>query len=250
MKKNRFVVITVAIFSGILLNSHPVFAEAQTYDSNAVINFVPNQDVTPPVDPSNPDPENPVTPIDPTNPNGPNPGTAGPLSIDYASSLHFGENKISTKNEVYNAKAQAFTGGSEGPNYVQVTDNRGTETGWSLQVKQNGQFVSTSGYELTGAKITFKQAQINTISTSPKPSQLKDTFSLTPDGTGAAEQVVSAGNGEGAGTYVYAFGTDETKSESISLEVPGSTTKLAEAYKTSFTWTLTDVPANDNTGQL
>ena len=102
--------------------------EAQTYDSNAVVNFVPNQDVTPPVDPINPDPENPVTPIDPTNPNGPNPGTAGPLSIDYASSLHFGENKISTKNEVYYAKAQAFTGGSEGPNYVQVTDNRGTET--------------------------------------------------------------------------------------------------------------------------
>ncbi|XYQ01934.1 WxL domain-containing protein [Bacillus safensis] len=250
MKKNRFVVITVAIFSGILLNSHPVFLEAQTYDSNAVVNFVPNQDVTPPVDPSNPDPENPVTPIDPTNPNGPNPGTAGPLSIDYASSLHFGENKISTKNEVYYAKAQAFTGGSEGPNYVQVTDNRGTETGWSLQVKQNGQFVSTSGHELSGAKITFTQAQINTISTSPKPSQLKDTFSLTPDGTGATEQVVSAVNGEGAGTYVYAFGTDETKSESISLEVPGSTTKLSEAYKTSFTWTLTDVPANDNTGQL
>ena len=79
---------------------------------------------------------------------------------------------------------------------------------------------------------------------------MKDTFSLTPDGTGATEQVVSAVNGEGAGTYVYAFGTDETKSESISLEVPGSTTKLSEAYKTSFTWTLTDVPANDNTGQL
>jgi hypothetical protein len=24
----------------------------------------------------------------------------------------------------------------EGPNYVQVTDNRGTEAGWSLKVKQ------------------------------------------------------------------------------------------------------------------
>ena len=44
----------------------------------------------------------------------------------------------------------------EGPNYVQVTDNRGTEAGWSLKVKQEGQFKSTSGKELTGAAITFK----------------------------------------------------------------------------------------------
>ncbi|MDM5319191.1 WxL domain-containing protein [Bacillus altitudinis] len=249
MKKSGFAVITAAILSGILLHSHPVFAATQSIDSHAVVNFVPNEDVTPPVDPNDPNPANPVTPIDPTNPNGPTPGTAGPLSIDYASSLHFGENKISTKNEVYYAKAQTFTGGSEGPNYVQVTDNRGTETGWSLQVKQNGQFVSTSGHELTGAKITFKQAQINTISTSPKPAQLKDSFSLIPDGTGSAEQVVSAGNGEGAGTYIYAFGTGKA-SESISLEVPGSTPKLAEVYKTSFTWTLTDVPANENTGRF
>ena len=45
----------------------------------------------------------------------------------------------------------------EGPNYVQVTDNRGTEAGWSLKVKQEGQFKSTSGKELTGALSRLKR---------------------------------------------------------------------------------------------
>ena len=42
-------------------------------------------------------------------------------------------------------------------NYVQVTDNRGTEAGWSLKVKQEGQFKSTSGKELTGQLSRLKR---------------------------------------------------------------------------------------------
>ncbi|MEN2298315.1 WxL domain-containing protein, partial [Enterococcus faecalis] len=36
----------------------------------------------------------------------------------------------------------------------------------------------------------------------------------------------------------------DTAKTSISLEVPGSTTKYAKKYTTTFTWTLTDTPAN------
>ncbi|MCQ6336228.1 MULTISPECIES: WxL domain-containing protein [Bacillus cereus group] len=58
------------------------------YESNGVVEFIPNSEITDPVDPNNPDPAKPVNPVDPTNPDGkPNPGTNGPLSIDYASSL-------------------------------------------------------------------------------------------------------------------------------------------------------------------
>ncbi|MEB5953235.1 WxL domain-containing protein, partial [Enterococcus innesii] len=71
--------------------------------SNGAITFEADPNPTNPVDPT--DPEKPVDPVDPTDPDGPNPGTNGPLSIDYASSLDFGVNKISNKNEVYYARA-------------------------------------------------------------------------------------------------------------------------------------------------
>ena len=59
---------------------------------------MPNTETTDPVDPL--DPEQPVTPVDPTNPDGkPNPGTNGPLSIDFASSLVFGEQKSRLKRK-------------------------------------------------------------------------------------------------------------------------------------------------------
>lgn len=218
-------------------------ANGGKYETNTIIEFEGATDiVTPPVDPTNPGNPDPVDPVDPTDPNGPKPGTPGPLSIDYASSLDFGKQKITSTKQVYKAKAQKFGGRGDGPNYVQVSDTRGTEAGWSLQVKQDGQFKSTTGKVLTGAEITFKNAQVNTASASPKPSISKNTFSLKPEGNGVAENIMTAKAGEGSGTYVLAFGDDNTGANSIELEVPGATTKYAEKYSTTLTWTLTDVP--------
>ncbi len=68
------------------------FAEdGGSYTSNGIVEFTPSEEPTNLVDPT--DPTNPVDPIDPTDPEGPNPGTNGPLSIDYASSLDFGVQK-------------------------------------------------------------------------------------------------------------------------------------------------------------
>ncbi|RAN86468.1 cell surface protein [Bacillus sp. SRB_28] len=237
--------ITAGMATGLILTGgvSALAADGGEYKSNAIIEFEPSTDPTKPVDPT--DPGTPVGPVDPTNPEGPNPGTNGPLSIDYASSLDFGKQKITSTDQVYKAAAQKFTDRGDGPNYVQVTDNRGTETGWSLQVKQDGQFKSDSGKELTGAEITFNNGVVNTVSASPKPSVVQSSFSLTPEGNGVAENIMSAKAGEGAGTYVLAFGDDATAAESIELSVPGKTTKYAEKYSTSLTWTLTDVPGQE-----
>ncbi len=105
--------------------------------------------------------------------------------------------------------------------------------------------MSESNRELVGAMISFTNGQLDTISTSATPSFTKPSFDLTVAGTGVAENIVSAKDGEGAGTFVYRFGTDATKANSVSLSVPGTTTKLAETYATTLTWTLTDVPANE-----
>lgn len=231
--------------------------ESKSYNSNAMIQFEASTETTPPTDPINPgeiDPETgkPVEPgpEDPTTPdNKPEQGTPGPLSIDYASSLDFGTQKITSTNQFYKAAPQKFKNRTkpEGPNYVQVTDGRGSDAGWSLQVKQNGQFKSTTDKVLTGAEIRFTNGSVASASASPFPSNFKDIFALTinKDGEGVADTIMSAKTGEGSGTYLLVFGDDDSAGDSIELFVPGSTTKYADKYATSITWTLTDVPGID-----
>ena len=80
----------------------------RTYQSGGIVEFDPDEDPTRrTVDPVDPDPNNPVNPWDPTTPDHkPNPGTDGPLSIDFASSIDFGKNKITNKDETYYANPQ------------------------------------------------------------------------------------------------------------------------------------------------
>lgn len=225
-----------------------------TRDTKAQVKFVEDETPTPPTDPGNPDPEKPVIPIDPTDPEKPvEPGTNGPLSLDYASILDFGEQSISVKNEVYYAKPQLLKNDDGStrpvPNYAQLTDKRGGEKGWSLSVKQNGQFKTAvkgeiAAKELVGAEITFKNGHATTISSSTAPSAVKETFTLKNDGTGVADNIMTAAKGQGFGTWVYSAGTASNMAESIQLSVPGASVKDADTYTTSLTWTLTDAPVN------
>src|SRR6476469_76671 len=93
MKKMKVLTITALAFALITTGNTAFANTSSTYDTNAKIKFVPNEDVTPPVDPEDP---------------GPNPGTPGPLSIDYASSFEFGEHKITSATETYYAAPQTF----------------------------------------------------------------------------------------------------------------------------------------------
>lgn len=246
MKSVKFALLGIVLSSSVVLGGTSFAAEVGKRDTGAQIIFEENTDPVTPVDPL--DPVTPVDPVDPIDPEKPvDPGTNGPLSLDYASSLNFGKQKISSVDQTYFAQPQTvkYADGSEGvvPLYAQVTDNRGTLKGWSLSVKQNSQF-KAGDKELTGAKIEFLNGQVNTISESPVPSVVKATFDLTSNGTGAATNVMAAAADEGAGTFVYRFGDDKTKAESVKLTVPGKTTKLKDvAYKTTLTWTLNDVPA-------
>lgn len=245
---------TLAIVSllGISLAA-PILAQAADgadYESKGQITFIPNTDPTNPVSPTDPDPDKPIRPVDPTDPENPdaiNPGTQGPLSIDFASTLYFGEQKISSRTEVYHAESQKYVDADgesqEGPNFVQVTDNRGTESGWTLKVRQDGQFKTDAGQVLEAAEIRFINGEIVTPSDSPEPTVLKEEITLDPEG--AESLVMSAQAGEGAGTYLTRWGKDmEEAVKSIELEVPGSTTKYATQYTTTFTWLLTDTPTN------
>ncbi|MGX7031221.1 WxL domain-containing protein [Vagococcus zengguangii] len=249
MKKNLTLTLAATLLGATAL---PMIQLAETtpdggeYVSNGVIEFTPNTDPTDPVDPT--DPTDPVDPVDPTDPEGPTEGTNGPLSIDYASSFYFGENKITSKDQTYYALPQTYHKTDKdgkvtehvGPNYVQVTDNRGTETGWSLQVTQDDQFKTAKDQYLTGAILTLENGVVVSKSESKFPTGYE---TITLKGTGEAEDVMTATDGAGAGTYLLTWGTDaDSGAKSVSLFVPGSTTKYAATYHTKLTWSLTDVP--------
>lgn len=244
-------------------------AETQSLNSNAVVNFIENTVPTNPVDPENPDPGKPVDPTDPTDPEGPNPGTQGPLSIDFASSLQFGTSKITTTDEVYSAYAQevdidgtaAFR-----PQYVQVTDNRGTDAGWNLTVNQEKQLTSAAGKELEGAVITLGDANVKTVvgSTIKAPSTAPKSVELVP---GQDVPVMSAAQGEGAGLWVDHFGNSAStivdgtdlkpgeegndptefavkRNTAVTLAIPGKANKSAAEYRSVLKWTLSEVADN------
>lgn len=239
------------ILTGVILSGGTTFAaEEKTRDTDAYIKFKDSDgEIVDPVDPT--DPEIPVTPINPVDPTKPiKPGTKGPLSLDYASELFFNEVPMSSKDKDYFAETITVSN-IEGtakkrqvPLYAQITDDRGTAKGWTLSVKQNGQFKTKSGDQLTGAEIKFLNGQIGTISESTMPGFVKKNETiLNSDTAEASTKVMGAVDGEGSGTYVYRFGKDEAEgAKSVKLSVPGKTVKKKEAYTTTLTWTISDAP--------
>ena len=245
-------------------------ADVATRNTDAQVKFIPDDSTTNPVDPT--DPTNPVDPVDPTDPTNPvDPGTKGPLSLDYASSFDFGVQKITSTDKTYQAKAQQVKKGGtivNVPNYAQVTDNRGTQAGWKLSVKQNGQFKDSKSKELAGATINIANGSLNTAS-QDKVSIVIPSFTL--DAAGASQDVMQAQPGEGAGTFVYSMGKPDNIAENkdalanptntksfdaagkvegprfetsdVTLKVPGKSVKMADTYSTTMTWTLSDTPA-------
>lgn len=227
--------------------------KVKTYQTNGVVKFIPNTDPSGPVDPTDPDPGKPVTPVP-----DPGPGTGGPLGIDYVSSLDFGVNEIANKNITYYANAQELRAGEGSkyvPNYVQISDNRGSNAGWTLTVKQEGQFsndvATTLNKVLEGAVIEFKNPTV-TGKTQVTPPTAAEVITLDPKG--AESLVMSAKPTAGAGLWVNLWGTVEEmtdgegkkiqKNKAISLTIPGQTPKDAVQYSTKLTWKLSDVPTD------
>lgn len=244
----------VILFSSMLIlgggvHTLSVHAEDAVYPSQGSITFEEDTSQTKPVDPLNPD--NPVTPTDPDgNEVDPDKGTPGPLSLDFASDFLFGTQKITTTNEEYYATLQSYkkqgaTDLSTGPNYVQVTDKRGTQLGWSLSVKQEAQFKTAAAETLDGAAISFA----NATAVSAVDEQYKPTINAGATETvlvpGTETTIMTAAEKQGMGTWLYRLGDETTGDKSVKLSIPGKSIKLAKEYTTTLTWTLASKPVNE-----
>ncbi|WP_342513754.1 WxL domain-containing protein [Sporosarcina sp. FSL K6-1522] len=235
------------LFSSILLTGGTTSfaAVAGNMNSQTDVTFIEDNESVPPVNPT--DPTDPVEPVDPTDPTDPHePGTPGPLSIDYVSNFHFGEQKLTGGDKTYYAKLDKVKKVPSGeiidvPNYVQVTDNRGTNAGWKLKVKQNGQFKTNTNVELENAQLKLSNPVVNSLT---NMTYAPSAFNVTLDPSGIEHDVTTAAADKGMGTWTTAYGGDNLQgAESVSLFVPGSSKKEKEKYSTTLTWILEDTPS-------
>lgn len=192
----------------------------------------------------------------------------GSLVIDYVSNYHFATEKISGNNTRYFAKSTVIydtkqdqtnkTNGVTVPNFIQVTDDRGTNAGWTLKVQQtkaftvNGQTVpagDTTGLELKGTELTIKN--LNAFKRNSNGGTLPSRFAtgnqvVLSQGT-PAQLFASAQADQGTGSMAILAGNvvkEDTADKSIELAVPGHIKKQKDVpYQAELTWILETEPS-------
>ncbi|MBA3927715.1 WxL domain-containing protein [Listeria rustica] len=245
MKVNKLVVMGMVAVVSLSTAGLSTYAASTTSDAKVLFESDDNG-VTPPVDPT--DPGTDVTPTDPVAP------TTGALRIDFASQFNFGTQTISGAAKDYHAlysEIQPLDAGGLAtgpkkyvPQYVQVTDNRGSNAGWNLTVSGT-EFTNASSQTLAGATLTLGGGTLS----SAMPNTLTPG-TVTPSVTvGAASQVlVSAEANKGMGTWVHSFGstigvTAADTNPDVTLHVPAEAQKVAgSTYTSTLTWTINDTP--------
>lgn len=264
MKNSRFYIASLLLLSLVVCGTEPAQAES-SHSGNGSIRLEGEygKDIH--------DPENPGTIVDP----GESPSTDGLLRIEFVPQLNFWNNQISSEDQTYSANAQLFHSDT-GPrgNFIQVSDYRGTGSGWTLQLKQETQFTNenTENKELTGAMISFDRSWVNsTFDLSKAPTVSKDVIRI--ENIGHTYNLATAENGKGEGTWSIEFGAsienqngqtdtlsprldaegnpylDATfgnrpiyENSAVTLFVPGKTKKDPVQYQTVLTWILSELP--------
>lgn len=189
----------------------------------------------------------PINPVDPgegeeIEPN--RPPTEGPLSINYASNLEFGKQKKGRTEQVFYAQADQITVASTKetkavPTFVQITDLRGTASGWRLSVKQNGPLQKQNGAKLTGSSLVISAESVESMyGSTNKPRGLKQNQFLLEDGQ--AQEILNAEPGTGVSTWNIYLGKNGEFSSGVRLIVPHEGVPEVGRYTTSLTWVLTD----------
>lgn len=192
----------------------------------------------------------PVDPLDPdTQVNPENPPEIdeeqGFVSLDFVSQFQFGTVGIRSETTTYDALPQKLLQPADPndnlrPNYVQVSDRRRENSGWTLRATLREPFESDEGHQLTGARILLDNIDVVTSreNVSDPPTHKKQA-ALT---VGNAEIIAQAGANQGRGTWVQRFGDRDTMDQSVKLEVPISATPQATRYSATILWELSFVP--------
>ncbi len=262
-KLNKFTALTLAatLMAG---NVIAVSAAGDTQTSSATITYQSPDDNGGGTDPKNP--EEPGETVEPDDEDE-NKDSTGSLTIDYISNFRFGTQDITSQDRDYYAATRTAKyypdkendpdnfETRELPNYVQVSDLRGVETGWTLSVNMSKFTVSDDqhdkyGAELEGAKITLMNLEATTEAQSGSVNIGGESLTLNPEADvtvmyAKPDAVAPLSDSAGTGTHMTMFGRTQqgdNGDESVMLSIPGKATKYNTSYEATLTWTLKDVP--------
>ncbi len=209
--------------------------EVSRGESEVKIEFIPGEDTPKVVDPTDPEQPYEPDPEDETDPQDPPTGETGPLTLDYVSSVNFGENKIVSNTQIYESSTLRP--------FIQVTDRRGSGEGWEVTAAASG-FEVVEGEEtketLLGSIITFTNGEVVSTSTSEVPIPAQEV-ELATDGDAA--RVVTASVDTGLGSWVNRWfpSEDADANDNVTLEVPAGAATTG-SHTATIAWTLTDAP--------
>ncbi|HAC1985839.1 TPA_asm: WxL domain-containing protein [Listeria monocytogenes] len=248
-------------------------ATSVTKDSKGIVKF--NKSTTPDPDPVNPDPVDPDPVIpDPTDPPV---GTDG-LWILAVSDWDFGTHNVSSLSSgALNVHAADDTistyvdangnGQQDLPGevsvtkkvtpYAQISDVRGTNTGWTLSVTGSAfKDSSTPAKTIPGAELTIPKSTVSSATSTAQAPTGYDSVTISMTG-GAAVPVMAAkdmqtatptnfNDDQGMGTWTDSFGSQAVSATDTSkpkLSIPKNVVVADGTYQSTLTWTLSDTPA-------
>ncbi|EAC3040387.1 WxL domain-containing protein [Listeria monocytogenes] len=248
-------------------------ATSVTKDSKGIVKF--DKSTTPDPDPVNPDPVDPDPVIpDPTDPPV---GTDG-LWILAVSDWDFGTHNVSSLSSgALNVHAADDTistyvdangnGQQDLPGevsvtkkvtpYAQISDVRGTNTGWTLSVTGSAFKDSfTPAKTIPGAELTIPKSTVSSATSTAQAPTGYDSVTISMTG-GAAVPVMAAkdmqtatptnfNDDQGMGTWTDSFGSQAVSATDTSkpkLSIPKNVVVADGTYQSTLTWTLSDTPA-------
>jgi len=199
---------------------HPIFAQ----ESDVTIGFEAGSGAVPPLNPD--DPTQPLESGDMGT------GESGSLALNYISPIAFGTHTVSSVEQIYNSTTLKP--------FVQVTDLRGTGSGWELRATA-GLFENAEGATINGAILTFLDGEPLSAVPGAAPPMCPNEISLPADGTSSAI-IMSAGNDEGKGTWLCRWYPETgPNNDAITLTIPAAIANIGN-YTSSVLWSLVDAP--------
>ncbi|KPG68523.1 WxL domain-containing protein [Enterococcus sp. RIT-PI-f] len=184
--------------------------------------------------------------IDPVDPIDPEQGGNGPLRILYVpETFDFNTNTISVNDQWYDMAAEQYAangGTSTVPyaSFAQIIDTRGTHEGWVLSVNVSD-FSNAAGDVLSGAALAFDGGIVEYESHLENSTPSAHDVELAAGG--AAQNILSADDGQGAGRSSVYWMNDGEENPHIRLFVPGATSQSATEYNAELTWILSSTVA-------
>lgn len=232
LKKASLLSLIFLLLLGFIFGGASLLADSSTGESTAIIKFVAPTDSPPVLDPDDPTEPYDPDPNDPTTPQDPPTDESGALTLDYVSSLDFGEQVVSSETKIYESTVLKP--------FIQVSDRRGTAAGWTVTAQASHFKDGDETDSLSGAKITLLNGESISPSQAAAPTPVSEVELIAG---GDASIVVTAAEQTGMSTWITRWYPSETTglNNHVLLEIPGGVATLGN-HTATITWTLTDAP--------